>query len=147
MINSGVPSIKRTITVVDDDHELVTIVRVILEQKGFNVRCAYNGPQLFVGLEEQRPDLIILDIMMPEMDGLEVLTRLKGNPNTAYIPVILLTAKVQYEDVLGGYKMGADHYLTKPFTRTQLMTGINRLLGGDQGRSVEVLYQGQFNNV
>lgn len=111
------------------------------------MRCAYNGPQLFVGLEEQNPDLIILDVMMPEMDGLEVLTRLKGNPDTASIPVILLTAKVQYEDVLGGYKMGAGQYITKPFTRTQLMTGINRLLGGDQDRSIEVLYQGQLNNV
>jgi len=141
------PATKSTIMVVDDDRELVFIVRAILEQKGFNVRCAYNGPQLFADLDEYKPDLIILDIMMPEMDGLEVLKRLKGNQGTSSIPVILLTAKVQYEDVLGGYKMGADHYITKPFTRTQLMTGINRLLGGDQDRSVEVLYQGQLNNV
>lgn len=147
MTNSGIPSIKRTIMVVDDDKELVTIVRVILEQKGFSVRCAYNGPQLFAGLDGHKPDLIILDIMMPEMDGLEVLTRLKGNPDTASIPVILLTAKVQYEDVLGGYKMGAGYYITKPFTRIQLMTGINRLLDGDQGHSLENLYQGQLNNV
>ena len=141
------PSTKSTIMVVDDDHELVTIVRIILEQKGFNVRYAYNGPQLFAGLDEHKPDLIILDIMMPEMDGLEVLTRLKANPDTSSIPVIFLTAKVQYEDVLGGYKMGANHYITKPFTRNQLITGINRLLGGDQDRSLEVLYQGQLNNV
>jgi DNA-binding response OmpR family regulator len=147
MIDLNFSSTKSTIMVVDDDHELVTIVRVILEQKGFNVRCAYNGPQLFAGLDEHKPDLIILDIMMPEMDGLEVLTRLKGNQGTSSIPVILLTAKVQYEDVLGGYKLGANHYITKPFTQTQLMTGINRLLGGDQGRSVEALYQGQLNNV
>ncbi len=147
MIDPNFSSTKSTIMVVDDDHELVTIVRVILEQKGFNVRCAYNGPQLFAGLDEHKPDLIILDIMMPEMDGLEVLTRLKSNQGTSSIPVILLTAKVQYEDVLGGYKLGANHYITKPFTQTQLMTGINRLLGGDQGRSVEVLYQGQLNNV
>ena len=147
MTDPNFPSTKSTIMIVDDDHELVTIVRVILEQKGFNVRCAYNGPQLFADLDEYKPDLIILDIMMPEMDGLEVLTRLKGSLGTSSIPVILLTAKVQYEDVLGGYKMGADHYITKPFTRTQLITGINRLLSGDQGRSVEVLHLGQFNNV
>ncbi len=147
MTDPNFPSAKSTIMVVDDDHELVTIVRVILEQKGFNVRYAYNGLQLFAGLDEHKPDLIILDIMMPEMDGLEVLTRLKGNQGTSSIPVILLTAKVQYEDVLGGYKIGADHYITKPFTRTQLMTGINRHLGGDQDRSVEVMYQGHLNNV
>ncbi len=147
MTDLNIPSTKSTIMVVDDDHELVTIVRVILEQKGFNVMCAYNGPQLFAGLDEHKPDLIILDIMMPEMDGLEVLTRLKANPDTSSIPVIFLTAKVQYEDVLGGYKMGASHYITKPFTRNQLITGINRLLSGDQDRSVEALYQGQLNNV
>jgi len=147
MTDPNFPSTKSTIMIVDDDHELVTIVRVILEQKGFNVRYAYNGPQLFAGLDEHKPDLIILDIMMPDMDGLEVLTQLKANPVTSSIPVIFLTAKVQYEDVLGGYKMGADHYITKPFTRNQLITGINRLLSGDQDRSVEVLYQGQLNNV
>ena len=126
----------RTIMVVDDNADLVEIVRLTLESKGFNVRCAYNGQELFVGLEEQKPDLILLDIMMPQMDGLEVLTRLKGDPGTASIPVILLTAKVQYEDVLGGYKTGADYYITKPFTSTQLMTGINLFLSGDQGQSV-----------
>ncbi len=147
MTDPNFPSTKSTIMVVDDDHELVTIVRVILEQKGFNVRHAYNGLQLFAGLDKHKPDLIILDIMMPEMDGLEVLKRLKANQGTSSIPVILLTAKVQYEDVLGGYKLGANHYITKPFTRTQLMKGINRLLGRDQDRSVEVLYQGQLNNV
>ncbi len=114
--------------IVDDDHEIVTIIQALLQQKGFNVRCAYSGPQFFADLDEHKPDLIILDIMMPEMDGLEVLTGLKGNQDTSSIPVILLTAKVQYEDVLGGYKKGADHYITKPFTRTQLTTGINSLL-------------------
>ena len=122
--------------VVDDYHDLVEIVRFMLESKGFNVRCAYNGQELFTGLEELKPDLIILDIMMPQMDGLKVLTRLKGDPGTASIPVILLTAKVQYVDVLGGYKMGADHYITKPFTSPQLITGINLVLGGDQGQLV-----------
>jgi len=139
MTDSHLPASKRTIMVVDDNPDLVEIVRLTLESKGFNVRCAYNGQELFTGLEELKPDLIILDIMMPEMDGLKVLTRLKGDPGTASIPVILLTAKVQYEDVLGGYKMGADYYITKPFTSTQLMTGINLFLGGDQDPSVESL--------
>ena len=121
--------INKTVMVVDDNPDIVTIVKTILEGKGYGVQSAYSGQEVFNLLKEQKPDLIVLDIMMPQMDGLEVLTRLKGEPSTATIPVILLTAKVQYEDVLGGYKMGADYYITKPFTSTQLLNGINLLLG------------------
>lgn len=120
---------KKTIMVVDDNPDIITIVKTILEGKGYTVFSASSGPELLELLKERKPDLIILDIMMPEMDGLEVLTRLKGMADTATIPVILLTAKVQYEDVLGGYKLGADYYITKPFTSTQLVNGINLLLG------------------
>ena len=120
---------KKTIMVVDDNPDIITIVRTILEGKGYNVLSASSGPELLEMLKTQKPDLIILDIMMPEMDGLEVLTRLKGMNDTTAIPIILLTAKVQYEDVLGGYKLGADYYITKPFTSTQLVNGINLLLG------------------
>ncbi len=128
MTDSHFPASKRTIMVVDDDHEIVTILKLMLEQKGFNVICAYSGRQLLAGIDEHKPDLIILDIMMLDMDGLEVLTQLKGDPSTASIPVILLSAKVQREDVLGGYKMGAEYYITKPFTRSQLFDGINAIL-------------------
>ncbi len=136
MTDSHFPASNRTIMVVDDHPDLVEIVRMILESKGFNVRCAYSGQQVFADLEEQKPDLILLDVMMPEMDGLEVLTRLKEDPSTESIPVILLTAKMQTEDILEGYKMGADYYITKPFKPTQLLEGINRILGGDQGQLV-----------
>ncbi len=130
---------KSTIMVVDDDPDLVTLLRARLEQREFNVLCAYDGPQALAGLEKQKPDLILLDIMMPEMDGFEVLRRLKGAPDTSSIPVILLTALDRYVDKLTGYRMGADHYITKPFTRTQLMAGINRLLSKDQDHSAESL--------
>jgi len=136
MTDSHFSASNRTILVVDDSQDLVEILRITLEWKGFNVRCAYSGEELFASLKEQKPDLIILDIMMPEMDGLEVLTRLKENPDTASIPVILLTAKALDEDVLRGHKMGADSYITKPFTPTHLLQGINLILGRDQGRSV-----------
>jgi CheY-like chemotaxis protein len=119
----------KTIMVVDDNPDIITIVRTILEGKGFNVLSASSGPECLELLKTQKPDLIVLDIMMPEMDGLEVLTRLKGMSEFTNVPVVLLTAKVQYEDVLGGYKLGADYYITKPFTSTQLINGINLLLG------------------
>ncbi|MSP38010.1 MAG: response regulator [Deltaproteobacteria bacterium] len=120
---------KKTIMVVDDNPDIITIVKTILEGRGYTVFSASSGPELLSILPNHKPDLIILDIMMPEMDGLEVLTRLKAKTETATTPVILLTAKVQYEDVLGGYKLGADYYITKPFTSTQLVNGINLLLG------------------
>ncbi len=135
MTDSHSPVSKKTIMVVDDNPDIVTIVKTRLEVKGYGVQFAYSGQEVFNLLGELKPDLIILDIMMPEMDGLEVLTRLKGDAGTASIPVILLTAKVQHDDVLGGYKMGADYYIKKPFTITQLMTGINGLLSKDQAQS------------
>ncbi len=124
-----------TIMVVDDNPDMVTIIKTILEINGYGVQSAYNGLEVFNLLQEQKSDLILLDIMMPQMDGLEVLKRLRGNPGTASIPVILLTAKALYEDVLGGYKIGADHYITKPFTKTQLLDGINLIFSGGQRHS------------
>ena len=120
---------EKTIMVVDDNPDIITIVRTILEGKWFKVLSASSGAECLATLKTQKPDLIVLDIMMPDMDGLEVLTRLKATSEFSNVPVVLLTAKVQYEDVLGGYKLGADYYITKPFTSTQLINGINLLLG------------------
>ncbi len=128
MTDSPMPASKRTIMVVDDEQEIVTVVRLMLERKGFNVRCAYSGQQVFADLEEQKPDLIILDVMMPEMDGLEVLRRLKTAPETSSIPVVMLTALDQHEDIVRGYETGADYYIPKPFTKDQLLDGINSIL-------------------
>ena len=137
MTDSLFQATKSTIMVVDDNPDIVTIVKTILEVKGYGVQSAYSGKEVFNLLGEQKSDLIILDIMMPEMDGLEVLARLKSAPETSSIPVILLSALDQLKDISTGYNMGSDHYITKPFTSTQLMTGINLFLSGDQGHSGE----------
>ena len=79
------------------------------------------------------PDCILLDIMMPNMSGIEVLNRLKERPETASIPVILVTAKSRDEDVLSGYKEGADYYITKPFSAQQLIYGVRLVLGESAG--------------
>ena len=120
-----------TIILVDDNEDIVTIVKTILETRGYKVIPARSAQELFSRLEEKRPNLILLDIMMPQMDGLQALKRIKGDPNTSSIPVILLTARVQYQDVLAGYGQGADYYLTKPFTASQLLNGIDLLLKRD----------------
>jgi len=147
MTDSYFPASNRTIMVVDDHPDLVEILRITLESRGFNVRCAYSGLELFASLKEQIPDLIFLDIMMPKMDGLQVLRRLKEDSSMPFIPVILLSAKVLKEDVLRGYKMGAEYYITKPFTPTQVLEGVNLVLGGDQDQSVEILNKDQRDNV
>src|SRR2546421_217995 len=119
------------ILVVDDNEDNVDIARQMLLSRGFEVRVAYNGPSALTSVEQQRPDLILLDIMMPQMSGMEVLDRLRANPATAGVPVILVTAKDQDEDLLAGYKYGADYYITKPFSAKQLLYGIGLVLGGD----------------
>ncbi len=124
---------KETIIVVDDNPDIVDIAKRALESKGYNVLTAYSGAELFACLKEHKPALIILDILMPQMDGLEVLVRLKNASETSSIPVIMLTALVQYEDVLKGYKSGADYYITKPFNGSQLLNGVNLLLEGGKG--------------
>lgn len=123
---------KNKILLVDDNRDLVTVVKVALENKGYSVQSAYNADELFARLEEQKPDLIVLDVMMPQMDGLEALKRLKAAQETSSIPVILLTAKFQYEDILNAYQLGADVYITKPFTSSQLLAGIRRVLNGQE---------------
>jgi len=120
---------KKNIMVVDDNPDIVTIVKTLLEVKGYEVQPSYSGQEVFNLLAKQKPDLILLDIMMPRMDGLEVLTRLKGDSNTRSIPVVLLTAKQPDEAILGGYDVWADSYITKPFTNPQLLNVINRLIG------------------
>ena len=129
MTDSPIPASNRTIMVVDDNADIGAIIKTILEVEGYALQFAYSAQEAFNLIGEQNPDLLILDILMPMIDGLEVLTRLKGNPATASIPVIMLTSKVEYKDVLIGYNMGANHYITKPFTKGQLLAGINLLLG------------------
>jgi len=119
---------KKIILVVEDDLSLVDTYKLALGDS-FEILVAYNGKEALEVINTQVPDLILMDIMMPEMDGIETLNHLKKNSATAKVPVILVTAKVQHKDVLGGYQSGADYYITKPFTNRELMNGINMCLG------------------
>lgn len=118
----------KTILIVDDDQEMVGLVKTLLENKGYLVQSSLSGVEALAFLEREKPDLIILDITMPQMDGLEVLARLKENRGICSIPVILLTALGRYEDVLRGYRMGAEYYVVKPFNSLQLLNAVRRVL-------------------
>ena len=120
-----------TVLVVDDNQDNVEIIRSILLRQGFDVRVAGDGESALHAVHEKAPDLILLDIMMPGINGLEVLDRLKANPRTASLPVILVTARSEDDDVLAGYKGGAEYYLTKPFSRRQLLYAIGLVLGAE----------------
>lgn len=122
------------VLVVDDNPDSVTILRTILESRGYQVWVAASGLEALDILKVQTPDLILLDVMMPEMGGLQVLQQIKDNVRTGRVPVILVTAKTHDDDVLSGYQYGADYYITKPFTAKQLLYGINLVLG--KGESV-----------
>ena len=123
------------VLVVDDDEDNALIASEILLSRGFEVRVAHDGPSPLRSVDERRPDVVLLDVMMPGMDGMEVLERIRANPKNTGLPVILVTAKTQDADVLAGYKSGADYYITKPFTARQLLHGIGLVLGTEQAAS------------
>lgn len=114
----------KCILVVDDEAEVVDIVKRILESEGHEVLRAYDGLEVLPQLEERIPDIIIIDRLMPGMSGLEVLSRLKESPKTSSIPIIMLTSMGKFDDVIEGYQHGADCYITKPFTKNQILNGL-----------------------
>lgn len=126
------------ILAVDDEPNIVRLIQVNLERHGYQVETANNGAQALAKIKANRPDLLVSDVMMPEMDGFELLANVRRDPALMDLPVIMLTAKAQDKDVLEGYKTGADMYLTKPFNPQELLAFVKRILsssdGGDDGR-------------
>ena len=121
-----------TVLVVDDNDDNVRIMSTILLGRGFEVRIARNGQEALRSVEQQRPDLILLDVMMPGMNGMDVLDAIKADPRNASVPIIMVTAKDQDQDVLDGYRFGAEYYITKPFTSRQLLYAVALVLGTDR---------------
>jgi DNA-binding response OmpR family regulator len=117
-----------TILVVDDDPVILKLLEVNFEMEGFTVLIAHDGAEGVDVARSDRPDVIVSDIMMPKKSGLELVTDLKGDPDTSDIPIILLSAKAQNADVRSGLDSGADEYVTKPFEPLDLVDRVNRLL-------------------
>ncbi len=120
----------KKIMAVDDERHIVRLIQVNLERAGYQVITAFDGPEALKKVETDKPDLIVLDVMMPKMDGFEVLKRLQANPETREIPVVMLTAKAQDADVFRGWASGVSAYLTKPFNPLELITFVKRILSG-----------------
>ena len=119
---------KGKVLVVDDEPGIVAIVQTNLEAEGYSVVAAADGEEALRRVQEEHPDLVILDVMMPVMDGWQVLERLERDEKTAGLPVIMLTAKAQDEDILQGLEQGAVEYMTKPFYPEDLAASVTLLL-------------------
>ncbi|MHB9134751.1 MAG: response regulator transcription factor [Armatimonadota bacterium] len=117
----------KKILAVDDERHIVRLIQVNLERAGYQVVAAYDGREALKKIAEEKPDLIVLDVMMPYMDGLETLKQIRANPEMRNLPVIMLTAKAQDQDVFQGYSHGVDIYLTKPFNPMELLTFVKRI--------------------
>ena len=118
---------------IEDEPEMIELIRMILTREGYEVLGAEGGPEALDLLSEEHVDLILLDLMMPEMDGWEVYQRLKADERTKDIPVIIVTAKAQRIDrVLGLYVVGVDDYITKPFSPKALLASVRQILEKSQ---------------
>ena len=119
---------RERILVVDDEEDLLELVNYNLTKEGYRVTCVESGEAALAEARKALPDLVVLDLLLPSVDGLEVCRLLKSEPKTKHIPVIMLTAKSEEADVVSGLELGADDYLTKPFSPRVLLARIKALL-------------------
>lgn len=119
---------KKRILVVDDERDLVDLISMNLQRHGYDVLTANDGKMGLELARKQGPDLILLDLMMPGLNGQEVATRLKGDPQTATLPILMLTARGEETDIVVGLSLGADDYVTKPFSMKVLMARVAAVL-------------------
>jgi DNA-binding response OmpR family regulator len=117
------------ILAVDDEENIVRLLQIRLQTLGYEVAPAYDGETALQHVAECPPDLILLDVMMPKLDGFEVLRRLKSSPETAEIPVIMLTARGQFEDLRRGYGDGVEWYINKPFDMSEVEWFVRHVIG------------------
>jgi two-component system, OmpR family, phosphate regulon response regulator PhoB len=116
------------VLIADDDADILSLVRAVLERSGHEVISVGDGLQALASVTERKPDLAVLDISMPELDGLEVLRRLRADSATSELPVVLLSARAQEADVKLGYELGASAYVKKPFSPRELADRVTELL-------------------
>ena len=116
------------VLIADDDADILSLVRAVLERAGNEVISVGDGAQALASVTERKPDLAVLDISMPELDGLEVLRRLRADSATSALPVVLLSARAQEADVKLGFELGASAYVKKPFSPRELADRVAELL-------------------
>ncbi len=119
----------KAILLVDDTETVLLFEKMMLKSEGFRLRTAKNGVQALESVQDEAPDLILLDIMMPELDGVETCRRLKSDPATQAIPVVMVTTKGEPEMVERAFEAGCDDYVTKPLDKMELVSKVSTYLG------------------
>lgn len=119
----------KTIMIVDDELNILVPLQFLMEQNGFRVVLAQSGRDALEALEKSKPDLILLDIMLPDLDGYEIFQMIRANPAWDDVKVIFLTAKNRDGDIAKGLNLGVDAYVTKPFSNAELLAAVNDLIG------------------
>jgi len=122
----------KKILIIEDEKDIINLLTHYLEKEGFQVHSAFDGVSGLQSARAEKPDLVLLDLMLPQMDGLEVCKKLRTLPETAAVPVIMLTAKSEDSDKIVGLELGADDYVTKPFSPKELTARIKALLRRSQ---------------
>jgi len=120
---------KRRVLIVDDEPNIVTALEFLLERRGYEVRVATNGEEAVALVESFRPDVMLLDVMMPKRSGYEVCQRVRERPDMQHVKIVMLSAKGREAEVSKGLSLGADLYITKPFSTQELVERIDALLG------------------
>jgi two-component system alkaline phosphatase synthesis response regulator PhoP/two-component system response regulator VicR len=127
LAKEGSHRMAKRILVVDDERHIVRLVQVNLERAGYEILTAFDGIEALEQVKNENPDMVVLDVMMPRMDGFEVLKNLQADPRYQNIPVIMLTAKAQDADIFKGWASGVSSYLTKPFNPRELLVFVERI--------------------
>ena len=118
----------KRVLIVDDDPEIVRLVRAYLERDGYQVLVAYDGERALHAIRRERPDLVVLDLMLPDRDGWEITRIVRADPSIANTPIIMLTARIEDQDKIVGLELGADDYMTKPFNPREIVARVRAVL-------------------
>ena len=136
--------LKGRILVVDDDREVVRLMRAYLEQAGYEVLAAYDGETALHMLRREKPDLLLLDLMLPDRDGYDITRLVRGDPALVHIPIIMLTARVEDTDKIIGLEIGADDYVTKPYNPREVVARVRARLRSQGTFKPRVLQAGDL---
>jgi two-component system alkaline phosphatase synthesis response regulator PhoP len=117
----------KNVLIVEDEADIAQLVKLYLEKEGFHTNIAKSGVEALKLIKSERPDLLILDLMLPEIDGIEICKKIRNAPDTALLPILMLTAKAEESDIIIGLELGADDYVTKPFSPKALVAKVKAL--------------------